>query len=71
MLTRRHVLASAIADPAVLRLGTGTAQPATPLQISHQFPGGTIGKGDFRHRLTGVFAAEVAKRRDRDIAAEI
>ncbi len=62
MLTRRHVLASALAAPAVLRLGTGTAHAATTLKISHQFPGGTLDKGDFRDRLTRMFAAEVAKR---------
>jgi len=71
MLTRRHVIASAIAAPAVLRLGTGTAKAATTLKISHQFPGGTIDKGDFRDRLCRMFAAEVAKRSGGDITAEI
>ena len=45
MLTRRHVIASALAAPAALRFGTGTANAATTLKISHQFPGGTIDKG--------------------------
>jgi TRAP-type C4-dicarboxylate transport system substrate-binding protein len=71
MFTRRHVLASALAAPAVLRFGTGTAHATTTLKISHQFPGGTIDKGDFRDRLTRVFAAEVAKRSGGDIVAEI
>ena len=71
MFTRRHVLVSALAAPAVLRFGTGTAQAATTLKISHQFPGGTIDKGDFRDRLCRVFAAEVAKRSGGEIAAEI
>ncbi len=71
MLTRRYVLASALAAPAILRFGTGTAHAATTLKISHQFPGGTIDKGDFRDRLTRVFAAEVAKRSGGEIAAEI
>jgi len=62
MLTRRYVIASALAAPAILRFGTGTAHAATTLKISHQFPGGTVDKGDFRDRLTRVFAAEVAKR---------
>ena len=62
MLTRRHVIASALAAPAILRFGTGTAHAATTLKISHQFPGGTIDKGDFRDRLCRMFAAEVAKR---------
>ena len=71
MLTRRHVLASALAAPAILRFGTGTAHAATTLKISHQFPGGTIDKGDFRDRLCRMFAAEVAKRSGGEIAAEI
>src|SRR6478736_2956056 len=71
MLTRRHVIASALAAPAILRFGTGTAQAATTLKISHQFPGGTIDKGDFRDRLCRVFAAEVAKRSGGEIAAEV
>src|ERR1700729_4139348 len=70
-LTRRHVLASAIAAPAILRLGTGTAHAATTLKISHQFPGGTIDKGDFRDRLVRQFAAEVAKRSGGELVAEI
>jgi TRAP-type C4-dicarboxylate transport system substrate-binding protein len=71
MLTRRHIIASAVAAPAILRLGIGTAQAATSLKISHQFPGGTIEKGDFRDRLCRMFAAEVSKRSNGDIAAEI
>ncbi|MGC2778338.1 MAG: TRAP transporter substrate-binding protein DctP [Bradyrhizobium sp.] len=71
MLSRRHVIASALAAPAILRLGTGTAQAATTLKISHQFPGGTIDKGDFRDRLCRVFAEEVSKRSGGEIAAEI
>jgi TRAP-type C4-dicarboxylate transport system substrate-binding protein len=71
MFSRRHVLASALAAPAILRLGIGTARAATTLKISHQFPGGTLDKGDFRDRLTRLFAAEVAKRSGGEIAAEI
>src|SRR6476620_5231673 len=71
MLTRRHVIASALAAPAVLRLGTGTAHAATTLKISQQFPCGTIDKCDFRDRLCRMFAAEVTKRSGGEIAAEI
>ncbi len=71
MLSRRHLIASALAAPAILRLGTGTAHAATTLKISHQFPGGTIDKGDFRDRLCRVFAEEVSKRSGGEIAAEI
>src|SRR5437016_10195090 len=71
MLTRRHVLATAVAAPAILRFGIGTARAATTLKISHQFPGGTIDKGDFRDRLCRTFAAEVAKRSNGDLIAEV
>src|SRR4029079_8558203 len=71
MFTRRHVISSALAAPTILRFGTGTAHAATTLKISHQFPGGTIEKGDFRDGLCRVFAAEVAKRSGGEIAAEI
>jgi TRAP-type C4-dicarboxylate transport system substrate-binding protein len=71
MLTRRHVLLSTFAAPAILRFGTGTAQAATTLKISHQFPGGTIDKGDFRDRMCRMFAAEVAKRSGGEITAEV
>ena len=71
MLTRRHALVTALAAPAILRFGTGTAQAATTLKISHQFPGGTIDKGDFRDRLCRMFAAETAKRSGGELAGEI
>jgi TRAP-type C4-dicarboxylate transport system substrate-binding protein len=71
MVTRRHVLASALAAPAILRFGIGTAHAATTLKISHQFPGGTIDKGDFRDRLCRMFAQEVAKRSGGEIAGEV
>jgi TRAP-type C4-dicarboxylate transport system substrate-binding protein len=69
MLSRRHILASALAAPAILRFGP--AQAATTLKISHQFPGGTIDQGDFRDRLTRMFAAEVSKRSGGEIAADV
>jgi TRAP-type C4-dicarboxylate transport system substrate-binding protein len=71
MYTRRHILASTLAAPAILRFGIGTAHAATTLKISHQFPGGTIDKGDFRDRVCRVFAAELAKRSGGEITAEI
>src|ERR1700704_2091472 len=71
MIPRRNLPASALAAPAILRLGTGTAHAATTLKVSHQFPGGTIDKGDFRDRLCRVFAAEVAKRSGGELAAEV
>ena len=71
MYTRRHILASAAAAPAILRFGIGTAQAATTLKISHQFPGGSIDSGDFRDRLCRVFAAELAKRTGGEITADV
>jgi TRAP-type C4-dicarboxylate transport system substrate-binding protein len=70
MLTRRHAVITALAAPAILRFGTGTARAATTLKISHQFPGG-IDKRDFRDRLCRMFAAEVARRSGGEIAAEV
>ncbi|HZL39773.1 MAG TPA: TRAP transporter substrate-binding protein DctP [Pseudolabrys sp.] len=60
-ITRRHVIAGALAAPAVIsmsRLGSA----AQTLKISHQFPGGTIDQGDFRDRLCRMFAADLEKR---------
>lgn len=71
MYTRRHILASTLAAPAILRFGMGTAHAATTLKISHQFPGGTIDKGDFRDRLCRTFAAELAKRTGGEITADV
>lgn len=59
-ITRRHMLAGALAAPAILKFG-GSANAATILKISHQFPGGTIDEGDFRDRLVRKFAAGVEK----------
>jgi TRAP-type C4-dicarboxylate transport system substrate-binding protein len=71
MYTRRHILASTLAAPAVLRFGIGTAHAATTLKISHQFPGGSIDSGDFRDRLCRKFGAELAKRTGGEITAEV
>ena len=68
VITRRTVLAALAASPLLL-------QPAwaqnTTLKISHQFPGGTITEGDFRDRLTRMFAAEVEKRSKGSLKFEI
>jgi TRAP-type C4-dicarboxylate transport system substrate-binding protein len=69
MISRRHVLASAIAAPAILRFGT--AHAATALKISHQFPGGSIDKGDFRDRLCRKFAEEISKRSGGELVGEV
>ncbi|KAB1077368.1 TRAP transporter substrate-binding protein DctP [Methylobacterium soli] len=61
-LTRRHLLASGLAAPAILTLGLDAARAATTLKLSHQFPGGTIDEGDFRDRMCRKFAQAVAER---------
>ena len=71
MYTRRHILASTLAAPAILRFGIGTAHAATTLKISHQFPGGSIDSGDFRDRLCRKFGAELAKRTGGEMTAEV
>ena len=38
MITRRHVIASALAAPAILRFGTGTAHAATTLRVRAKQP---------------------------------
>jgi TRAP-type C4-dicarboxylate transport system substrate-binding protein len=71
-LNRRHVLMGAMAAPAVLSMSRlGSAAPAQTLKISHQFPGGTIDEGDFRDRLCRKFAAELEKRTNGEIAAQV
>jgi TRAP-type C4-dicarboxylate transport system substrate-binding protein len=62
----------------VLALSIGMAFSAAPawaqtttIKISHQFPGGTIDKGDFRDRLVRMFAAEVEKRTKGGVKFEI
>ena len=47
------------------------AADAKTIKISHQFPGGTIDKGDFRDRLVRKFAAEVEKRTNGQLKFDI
>jgi TRAP-type C4-dicarboxylate transport system substrate-binding protein len=62
-------LATAPAALAVSRFAR--AADAKVIKISHQFPGGSIDKGDFRDRLTRKFAAEVEKRTSGSLRFEI
>ncbi len=59
--SKRRTLLGALATTPLWTMPSAWAQTAT-LKISHQFPGGTIKEGDFRDRLTRMFAAEVSKR---------
>ena len=60
-VSRRTIL-GALATSPLWNLSSALAQTTTTLKISHQFPGGSLTEGDFRDRLTRMFAAEVEKR---------
>jgi len=69
-ISRRHVVAGALAAPAIISFGRlGSA--AQTLKISHQFPGGTIDSGDFRDRLCRRFAAELKSRTGGALDAQV
>lgn len=58
-MTRRTMLGALATSP--LWMQPAWAQ-SHKLKISHQFPAGSINQGDFRDRLSRMFAAEVEKR---------
>ena len=60
-LTNRRTVLGALATSPLWLPGIATAQTQT-LKISHQFAAGKADDGDFRDRLTRMFAAEVEKR---------
>jgi TRAP-type C4-dicarboxylate transport system substrate-binding protein len=61
--TRRKIILGSASLPLIGSSSLAWSQTAnTTLKISHQFPGGTIDKGDFRDRLCRKFAVEVEKR---------
>src|SRR5262249_1473588 len=71
-ISRRCVLAGALSAPAIVAsTRLGSAAPTQTLKISHQFPGGTIDEGDFRDRLCRKFAAELEKRTNGALAAQV
>ena len=71
-LSRRRILQGLAAAPAILAGSRyGYAADAKTIKISHQFPGGSIDKGDFRDRLTRKFAAEVEKRTKGSLRFEV
>lgn len=67
--TRRTILGTLATSP-LWGLSGAWAQTTT-LKISHQFPGGTLTEGDFRDRLTRMFAQEVEKRTKGGLKFEI
>src|SRR5947207_5408098 len=71
-ITRRRILSAAAAAPLAAPWIARTARAeAKQLKISHQFPGGTIDSGDFRDQLCRRFAAELAKRTNGALTAEV
>jgi TRAP-type C4-dicarboxylate transport system substrate-binding protein len=62
MNTTRRTFVTGLAAAPSLMLPSRFAFGAEPLKISHQFPGGSDKDGDFRHRLSLKFAAELDKR---------
>jgi len=71
-ISRRRLLAASAAAPLAAPWIGGTARAeAKQLKISHQFPGGTIDTGDFRDQLCRRFAAELAKRTNGALTAEV
>lgn len=68
--SKRRTILGAIAASPLLSLQSAFAQTTT-LKISHQFPGGTVTEGDFRDRLSRMFAAEVEKRTKGSLKFEI
>src|SRR5215475_15154553 len=71
-ISRRNMLSGVLAAPALIASARmGSLAAAQTLKISHQFPGGTIDEGDFRDRLCSKFAAELEKRTNGAVTAQI
>src|SRR5260370_40020474 len=70
LISRRNVMAGALAAPALMASGR-LAAAAQTLKISHQFPGGTLDEGDFRDRLCRKFAADLEKRTNGAVVGQI
>src|ERR1700738_829131 len=71
-ISRRQILVGVVPPPAFIAASRlGFAAPAQMLKISHQFPGGTIDEGDFRDRVCLKFAAELEKRTNGAIGAQV
>ena len=70
MITRRELIQASASAALGSFAGVVGAQPVT-LKISHQFPGGTATEGDFRDRLCRRFAADIEKRSNGALKAEV
>jgi TRAP-type transport system periplasmic protein len=72
IINRRRFFVGALTAPAVIAASRlGSAAPSQTLNISHQFPGGSIDEGDFRDRLCRKFAVELEKRTGGEIGARV
>ena len=74
MISRRSIVQSlaGVAVPGLLTAPNWAwSAESRVLKISHQFPGGSIDKGDFRDRLTRKFAHDVEKRTNGALKFEI
>jgi TRAP-type C4-dicarboxylate transport system substrate-binding protein len=69
-MNRREVMSGAAAA-SLLALSGGALAQAGTLKISHQFPGGTLTEGDFRDRLCRRFTADIEKKSNGALKAEI
>ncbi len=68
--TRRKLIQTAAVAPLATLVGASRAQAGT-LKISHQFPSGTLTEGDFRDRLCRRFAADIEKKSNGALKAEV
>ena len=70
-IKRRSTLGALALGMSMVLAALPASAQNTVIKISHQFPGGTIDKGDFRDRLVRMFAAEVEKRTKGSVKFEI
>ena len=70
-VTRRHLVATGLAAPALLKQGLGAARAGTVLKLSHQFPGGSIDEGDFRDRMCRKFAVALSERSKGELTVQV
>jgi TRAP-type C4-dicarboxylate transport system substrate-binding protein len=68
-LDRRTFVAGSLAFGSAALLPW--ARAATVLKISHQFPSGTLTEGDFRDRMCRMFAAEIEKKTNGALSAQV
>src|SRR5260370_18151424 len=71
-ISRPNIVAGAVAAAGVIASAhMGSLAAAQTLKISHEFPGGTIDDGDYRDRLCRKFGAELEKRTNGAVVAQV